>query len=60
MNCNIIPTTTSEHEQFLAMLPVIRFQAQSAFRTLQYDTRQEQLSEVIGHALQAFVRLCET
>ena len=60
MNCNIVPTSIPEHEQFLAMLPVIRFQAQSAFRTLQYDIRQEQLSEVIGHAWQAFVRLCET
>lgn len=60
MNCTSHCITSLDHDQFLTMLPVIRFQARQAFKQLQYDIQQEYLSEVIGHAWQAFVRLTES
>ena len=60
MNCTSDSVTAMNHDQFLTMLPVIQFQARRAFKRLQYDIKQEYLSEVVGHAWQAFVRLCET
>ena len=44
-------------QQFLTMLPLIRRQALSAFRSLRSDARDEFVQEVIALAYSAFVRL---
>ena len=47
------------HQQFLKMLPVIRKYAESAFRHLDTEGREDAVHEVIANALVAFVRLVQ-
>jgi hypothetical protein len=49
----------TDHDKFLKMMPVFRFQASRAFSDLCPDQHQDCLAEVVGHAWQAFVRLSQ-
>ena len=50
-------TPAASHDQFLAMLPMIRENARFAFRHCKSDVREELIAEVVANAYCAFTRL---
>lgn len=53
------PSSRVANDQFLAMLPQIREQAQVAFRAKDPEAKEELVAEVVANAYCAFMRLVE-
>ena len=53
------PSSRKTHDTIVAMLPLIRAQAQFAFRTKNPEAKEELVAEVVANAFCAFQRLVE-